>query len=380
MPPPEKTIERCKTWLSDHVFPLWTQSGISTDGDFLEALSLDGEPIDLPRRAMVQARQIYAFRVGAALGACPAARARVIVARAAARLIDRYSLASGAFIHSLGTDGSPRGKPDLYTQAFALFGLANAYAVSPDEALKRRALAVLDYLQRERRALSAGYTEFEGDELVLRSNPHMHLFEAALNWMQVDPSSCWSDLAGEILHLCLGAFIDPDTGALCERFQAEWKPERVDSRFFFEPGHHYEWSWLMTLHQELTGSPCPSAGRLFQIAEKAGLNPDGFAWDEVWSHGVPKKRSSRFWPQGERVKAAVRLGVHAPQTEQVAYARAADQALDALLRFLETPTPGIWRDTRLESGVFREEPAKASSLYHIINAIDEYVALRPRLG
>ena len=39
-------------------------------------------------------------------------------------------------------------------------------------------------------------------------------------------------------------------------------------------------------------------------------------------------------------------------------------------RFLETPVAGLWRDRIDHNGVFKEEPAPASSLYHIIGAIE----------
>jgi mannose-6-phosphate isomerase len=381
-PNASQNIAKSKKWLAESVFPLWTKNGLDArTGGFAEALSWDAQPLEMPRRAMVQSRQIYSFRIGLQLGCCPADSARAVIARAAAQLVERYSLPSGAFIHAVDAAGKPQNeRPDLYTQAFALFGLANAYAVAPDPALKRRALALAGYLRRERRAPGGGYTEIENDAFVLRSNPHMHLFEAALAWMAADPDPLWKELAEEVLNLCLAKFIDPRSGALCEQFSDGWAPVRAEGHFFFEPGHHYEWSWLMMLHEELTGRKLgPVRDRLFQLAETCGISPLGNAFDEVWDHGVVKKRSSRFWPQGERTKAAVRLGARSAKERQAGFARAADGAFAALFRFLEVPKPGLWRDTLLEDGRFREEPAKASSLYHIINACDEYIAFRPGL-
>jgi mannose-6-phosphate isomerase len=377
-----RNVARSKDWLSNQVFPLWFEKGIHAgDGGFVEALSLRGEILDLPRRAMVQARQIYAFRTGMDMGCFPEARTRAVVARAAAFLIERYSAPSGAFFHSIPSASKPGNEqPDLYTQAFALFGLANAYAAAPEASIKRRALALVDYLRRERRAPGGGYTELEDGRFVLRSNPHMHLFEAAIAWLRADEDPRWKELAAEILDLCLTKFVDPETGALCERFAGDWTPERTDGRFVFEPGHHYEWSWLITLHAESRGLDATQVPlRLYRIAEARGVSPGGDAYDEVWSDGVPKKKSSRFWPQGERTKSAARLGAHAPDGEKPGFARSADMALESLSRYLQTPEPGLWRDTLLENGQFREEPVKASSLYHIINAIEEYAALRPGL-
>lgn len=365
---PEGGIARARKWLREDVLPLWKSRGIASDGGFVEALSLRGEPLDLPRRAMVQARQIYSFKTARDMECLPAAEAESIIARSSAFLVARYSLPSGAFRHAVEGGGKPGSdRVDLYTQAFALFGLANAYAVNKDAALKARALDLLAYLRRERRGPWGGFTELEDGRAVLRSNPHMHLFEAALAWMEHDADPRWRELADELLALCLGRFVDPAARALCEIYEDDGTPRREGGRFFFEPGHHYEWAWLMAVHQALTGRDTELIrAALFLTAEASGVSPAGFALDEVWSDGAPKKVSSRFWPQGERVKAAVRLGEFA----------AADQAFGALSRYLETPVAGLWRDTVLENGEFREEPAKASSLYHIINAISEYAAFR----
>jgi mannose-6-phosphate isomerase len=51
-----------------------------------------------------------------------------------------------------------------------------------------------------------------------------------------------------------------------------------------------------------------------------------------------------------------------------------------LWRYLETKKPGLWLDTLTENGTFAEQPVKASSLYHIINALSEYITLRPRVA
>lgn len=382
-PSAEENVARARRWLTADVFPLWSSRGVDPrDGGFVESLSADGAPQNLPRRAMVQARQIFAFKTGRDMGCLPAADADAAIAGAARFLSERYALPSGAFAYALGVDGRPTTERlDLYTQAFVLFGLANAFAVTRDESLRARARALADYLRRERRAPGGGFTEFEDCRAVFRSNPHMHLFESAVEWMRVAPDAFWADLAEETLTLCLERFVDPGTGALGEVFSEGWGLERAGGRFFFEPGHQYEWTWLMILYEELTGRDLAAVREgLFSAAEKWGVDAAGYALDEIWSDGSPKKRSARFWPQTERVKAAVRLAAGAAGERRAGFERAADQAVAALFSFLRTPTPGLWWDTRLETGAFRADPAKASSLYHIINAFFEYAAFRAVSG
>ena len=47
---------------------------------------------------------------------------------------------------------------------------------------------------------------------------------------------------------------------------------------------------------------------------------------------------------------------------------AAIAATRSLMKYLETPTPGLWRDTMDERGAFVEQLAPASSFYHIVSA------------
>jgi len=51
-----------------------------------------------------------------------------------------------------------------------------------------------------------------------------------------------------------------------------------------------------------------------------------------------------------------------------AYLADAVAAAKALSLYLDTPVRGLWRDKLLGDGVWVDEPAPASSFYHIIDA------------
>lgn len=359
--------ELAKNWLTAHALPLWLSRGLEAEG-FAENLSTEGEPMPGPRRAMVQARQIYVCRTALEAGLADSFRTKAALESGLHFLLRRFSLSSGAFRHSVGLAGEPMEEsPDLYGQAFVLFGLANSYAVLGDSALKARAMELVRYLNRERKFPEGGYTELVKGQALHRSNPHMHLFEAAIAWMELDADPEWHRLASDILNLCLARMIDSDTGALGEIFTSGWKRELENGRFVYEPGHLYEWSWLMGKFQALSGRDLlPVRMRLFELAERTGISPASrAAIDQVWSDGTPKLRSARFWPQCERIKAASQLGKKAEATE----------GMEALFRYFEMPVKGLWYDTQDEAGRFLPQPVKASSLYHIAGAIMEYQAL-----
>lgn len=384
----QANIKKCRQWLSENVFPLWAAKGIDPHNHaFVENFSFQGEPLPGSRRAMVQARQIYSFVTGAKMLVCPPEEVKNIVVAAARSLIQLYSLPSGAFVHAVDEQGKVvTADSELYTQAFVIFGMACAYEIDPNPEYRQVAKNLVAYLDRERAHSAGGYTELKSGKLCFQSNPHMHLFEAALAWLAIDKDPVWGALCEKLFNLCQGNFITEH--GLAEHFDAQWKPETHDHKFLLEPGHHYEWAWLMAWYEELSGvQSFDLRHRLYELAEKNGIsslrraeNPEArFAGDELWSDFSMKKKSARFWPQGERVKAAVKLGVECDLEAQPRFAKAADEAMAALFCYLETPKQGLWYDQIMESGEWSSQVPKASSLYHIINAMDEYLRLRPRL-
>ncbi len=381
---PAQFIEKSKQWLTQDVYPLWSLKGIDKEkGGFVESITFMGEPMDVPRRAMVQSRQIYSFLTGYKLGCCSKDVAYVAIEQGTRCMIERFSLPSGAFIYSINPDGTPKSRnPDLYTQAFALFGLAQAYSIAPNDEIKNRAKALLKYLQRERKVTGGGYTELdEKGGVSYKSNPHMHLFESAIAWMQIDQDQEWKDLGHELITLATTKFIDPATQVLGEYFDENWNHIRENGKFVYEPGHQYEWAWLMSLYQDLTGQDLKSTRhQLFLLAEKYGTSATRkVVFDEMWSDYTPKTQSSRFWPQCERIKAAVRLGTEASSDQKTLYEKGADESLATLFKFFETPMKGLWYDMLSETDTFNANSAKASSLYHIVNAMEEYINLRPKI-
>ncbi len=365
-----------KFWMLEHALPLWTKAGIDpVNGGFFEGLSWSGQPERSSRRALVQARQLFSFRTALEIQALNASQVKPIIESGIHFLLKNYSLPSQGFIHSVDAETKPAHiVPELYTQAFALFGMANAYAVLKDPEIKQRAKLLIQYLYSERALKNGGFTEFVNENVVYEANPHMHMFEAAIYWMEVDSDPEWKKLADLVLSLALKHFIDSKTGFLAEHFDSQWQPLIDQGRFVFEPGHQYEWAWLMGKYEKVTGRDLLRVRlKLFDLSEQFGLHSERNAvMDEMWSDGSVKLKSSRFWPQCERIKAAMQLARDPRIENKEKYLRAADQATAVLMKFFNTPSQGLWYDTWVETGEFKAASAKASSLYHIIGAFSEY--------
>ncbi len=357
-------------WLKDEALPLWWAKGADHDGGgFYEMLRLDGEPVAADRRARVQARQIYAYAVGGRLGWTGPWQAAV--EHGLDYFISRYRLENGLFRTRLHADGSPADDTVwLYDQAFALLAFAEGAKALPAyvdfAALAHRIVGGLS----ERRLRAGGFREADAAK-PFQSNPHMHLLEACLAWREIDDAPLWNRLIDEIAGLALSRFID-DRGALHEFFAEDWSFASGTEGRIVEPGHQFEWAWLLERWARLRRREDAhrAALRLLEIGMQHGIDRTrGVAFDQMLDDFSVHSPNARLWPQTERIKAASILADRASDPEAVrAEAVAAAQGLRA---YLDTPVRGLWRDKMNTDGAFVQEPAPASSFYHIVCAISE---------
>src|SRR5207302_1898373 len=78
-----------------------------------------------------------------------------------------------------------------------------------------------------------------------QANAHMHLLECALAWEELERGNCWSALPDELVELSLAKFVDSQSGYLREFFDDQWEPAAGDDGRWLEPGHQFEWAWLL---------------------------------------------------------------------------------------------------------------------------------------
>lgn len=363
---------RFRAWMLGHALPFWASAGRDRPGlGVREALLLDGSPAPVPyKRMRVQARQIYAFSHAALLGW----REGEAVARDAYGFIVRAGLRpDGYWVRHLSADGTEvlDGAADLYDQAFVLFALAWYARMTQEQAPLDRARRTADWIRAAMRGPVAGYLNAWPAEPGFRQqNPHMHLLEAALALLETSGDPYWRELADELVSLFRDHLLDRATGTLGEFFGDDWTPAPGAEGDHVEPGHHYEWVWLLHEHARLTGSdPCAEATLLYRFAERHGVDPStGLAWDVVGRDGTVRSRAVRLWPQTEALKAycaAARLG------EADAGGKAAHAVANLLDRFLADCPRGAWRDRFDAAGRPAADSIPTSSFYHIFMAYAE---------
>ncbi len=138
----------------------------------------------------------------------------------------------------------------------------------------------------------------------------MHLLEAALAWMETGRDPAWEKLAAEIVNLALAHFIDSETRVLREVFDAAWSPAPGEAGLVTEPGHQFEWSWLLERWSRLKNdAPAHDAALTLFAAGRRGVDAArNAAIDETDPDMTPRRATARLWPQTERLKAALLLG------------------------------------------------------------------------
>lgn len=372
----DEGARRLADWLRLRALPLWATVGLEDGPGFAEALGLDGRPLSLPGRSLVQSRQIHTYATAARHGwAGPWRRA---VWSGLDALTGRFLRADGTSRALVARDGQVLDETArLYDHAFVLLALASARAAGADRPdLADRAVRLRDWLLEQ--ALPQGGF-LEAGSHPYQANAQMHLLEAAMAWEDQGDDG-WAALSDRIVDLAERRFIDPVTGRLREFYSADWTPASGEDGRIVEPGHQFEWAWLLTRHGLKRGRPDLLArARVLYARGREGVSErGGVAQDALNDDGTLRSGRARLWPQTEWLKAALLLAEQSRDGERIALIADAGTAIRALWLYL-TPD-GLWRDKRLPNGGFVDEGAPASSFYHIIGAFDQLAALGGQPG
>lgn len=349
------------------IVPLWQGPGWNADLALpYEALDAAHVPLPAQRyRAMACARQLYLF--SSLIGVVDNADVR---AAALFRSLQRYfhDAEHGGWFYSIDAHGKPLDqRKDLYTHAFILFACAHYWAKSGDPLVESTLNAALEIIGR-RFATGDGLYEacLNRDWITLETgplqNPLMHLAEAFLATLAVREDA---QTQKALLELCTAMhkqFVDPQYGVLME------KPlGAVDN--WYEPGHQFEWYFLLESSGLLRGSKLHAAlDRAFAFTEQYGVvQASGAvrAMLDLETNGRPRDSTQRIWAQAEYLRAlTLRQGSEAVVLRQL-------QALQQ--RFLHA---GGWYECRDELGEVSRKDMPSTTPYHLAtcySGIAEYL-------
>lgn len=338
----------------DVIVPLWQGPGWNADMALpFEALDAEHQPLPPQRyRAMACARQLYLF--SSLIGQVPAAEER---AAALFRSLQQHfhDGEHGGWFYSIDPQGTPLDqRKDLYTHAFILFACAHYWDKVREPQVESVLNAALEVVA-QRFATGDGLYEasLDRDWSSLNTgplqNPLMHLAEAFLATLSVREDVA---VQGALVELCTAMqkrFIDPQHGVLME------KPlGAVDN--WFEPGHQFEWYFLLESSALLRGSTLhASLARAFAFTEQLGVDPQTGAVRAMLAlDGRQKDATQRIWAQAEYLRAlTLRPGSETAVLHQL-------QALQQ--RFLHA---GGWYECRDEHGDVSRQDMPSTTPYHL---------------
>ena len=304
-PPPELTalFASVQQHFQDVIVPLWQGPGWNADMALpYEALDADHHPLPPQRyRAMACARQLYVF--SSLIGQRTGAEER---AAALFRSLQQHfhDAEHGGWFYSIDPQGAPLDRrKDLYTHAFILFACAHYWDKVREPLVESVLNATLEVIAQRFATNDGLYEACLGQDWSSLNtgplqNPLMHLAEAFLATLSIRADA---PVQRALVDLCSGMhrrFIDPQHDVLME------KPVgAVDN--WFEPGHQFEWYFLLESSPLLRGSPLhTSLDRAFAFTEQLGVDESSGAVRAMLTlDGQSKDATQRIWAQAEYLRA-----------------------------------------------------------------------------
>jgi mannose/cellobiose epimerase-like protein (N-acyl-D-glucosamine 2-epimerase family) len=368
------------SWMREKALPFWVENGIDgQNGGFVEELNQDGSPSNVAfKRVRVQGRQLYSFSSAALLGWHKDAAA--IADHGFGFLKKAYSPGDGHWVRKLARDGSILdSQMDLYDTAFVVLGLASYYRLTQNtEALELMKNTLVMVRAKLGSSSQKGYRQLANETEILRQNPHMHWFETMLFCYESTKDTSFLDEAKMVYTLAEQHIIEPKTGTLRELFDNQWKPIFEEGKILVEPGHHYEWAWLLSQAGKVMTVNPELISRILNFANQFGVNAEtGLVYDQVSQEGIVTQPTHRLWAQTEAIKAwLVRTDVSESERET------GIQKIESNLlnRYFDRKPLGSWCDRLDEDGTIHNGPIPASSMYHIFLCVTELWAWRSDNG
>jgi len=352
--PPE--LARFNQHFAERIVPLWQGPGWNAEMALpYEALDAQHRPLPVQRyRAMACARQLYLFSSRIEQ---PGAAER---AAALFRSLQQHfhDAEHGGWVYSIDADGKPLDRrKDLYTHAFIVFACAHYWGKVREGLVESALNAALEIVSEQfarddglyEASLGEDWSDLGSGPL---QNPQMHLAEAFLQVIAVREDE---GVQQALLTLCEALqthFIEPQHGLMLEKPRGA-----VDN--WFEPGHQFEWFYLLETSTLLRGTPLhASIDRAFGYAQRYGVKHAAvLAMLDV--DGKVLDATQRVWAQAEYLRAlALRPGSEAKLAEQL-------QAMEQ--RFLHE---GGWYECRDGEGAVSRHDMPSTTPYHLATCLE----------
>lgn len=223
----------------------------------------------------------------------------------------------GGVFWMLDYRGAPvQPRKQVYAQAFAIYALAEYYALSGKQEALETAMELFLLIEKYSRDPEWGgyYEAFEKDwqpaadlrlsekepQAAKTMNTHLHILEAYTRLFEVDGNQAVGSALHELANLLQGRFIDAERYSLHLFFSRKW--ERMSHEVSF--GHDIEYSWLATEAAEvlqdeaLSSDVSRTAVHIAGAVLQQGVDADGALLNEAGPQGLTDT-DKHWWPQAE---------------------------------------------------------------------------------
>ncbi|PWB32976.1 N-acylglucosamine 2-epimerase [Pseudomonas sp. SDI] len=348
-------LDEIQQHFDQRIVPLWQGPGWNAEMALpFEALDPQHQPLPAQRyRAMACARQLYLF---SSRFEQPGASDR---AAALFRSLQRHfhDAEHGGWFYSIDAQGKPLDRrKDLYTHAFIVFACAHYWSKVKEPLVESTLNAALTVIAEQfstgdglyEASLGEDWSDLNSGPL---QNPLMHLAEAFLATVSVREDAQAHAALLALTEAMQAQFVEPQHGVMLEKPRGA-----VDN--WFEPGHQFEWFYLLESSPLLRGGELHgSLQRAFGYAEQCGVK-DGAVLAMLSAEGEVRDATQRIWAQAEYLRAlALRPG-------------AADKVL-AQLRTLQArflPEAG-WYECRDAAGQVSRSDMPSTTPYHLATCL-----------
>jgi mannose/cellobiose epimerase-like protein (N-acyl-D-glucosamine 2-epimerase family) len=215
---------------------------------------------------------------------------------------------------------------DLYALTFVIFAFSHYFRATGDGRARIAAKDVLTLIDTKfRLAEFPGFAEALDERSkplpkMRRQNPHMHLLEACVFAHEIWKDEAYEAMADEMVDIFHKYFFDGRSATLIEFFSNNLFPH-MEKGSYLEPGHHFEWVWLLKKHAVLKGDPAMHdavALRLLDWANTHGWDETyGGIYDTVSPEGRVIADTKRIWPFCEGLKANALMLTLAPDRQAI---------------------------------------------------------------
>lgn len=363
-----KRIQSC----ADHVFqgliPNWVNYGFTPQGYSYESLTLNWEHNPVGRiRLLTQCRQLYTLSHASELGYLNGFEAQI---RSLFTFTVEQYFIDGRWIFSRDDNLNILDrKSDAYALAFVLLAFSHYYQLTGDQTALQYIELTEQFLKQHMRHPNGGFYEAYPLEahITRRQNPHMHLLEGFVAAYHATKQAKYITHIEQICELAHQHFVEPKTHTLREFFKADLTLDDKTGHLV-EPGHHFEWAWLLHQTYNITNrqQDLDLANRLWQSAIKFSQPANGGIINSFDGNtGETVDAEKRIWPITEYLKACCVI----PISKDERFAR-----IETALAFIQEQyflDNGRWIEYLDAQNCSKDFPLPGTTGYHIFLGLAE---------